>query len=104
MIDKNSKRMGAARFGHRTPGTVLGLPHPPLSRAPHGGADDEAQVGRSEKRQSAPPSCVGCFLRSRASSAGPAVRWLLSELERASTDVPPSPNDERARHIYILVY
>jgi hypothetical protein len=41
------KRMGAARFGHRTPGPLLGLPHPALSRAPHGGADDEAQVSRA---------------------------------------------------------
>src|SRR5215813_1417140 len=32
MIDESSKRMGAARFGHRTPGTVPGLPHP----NPHG--------------------------------------------------------------------
>jgi len=39
----------------------------------------------------------------RASSAGPAVRWLLSELERASSAVPASPKDERARYIYILV-
>ena len=38
MIDESSKRMGAARFGHRTPGTVPGLPHPPSSRAPRGGA------------------------------------------------------------------
>src|SRR5262245_15022702 len=28
MIGETSKRMGAARFGHRTPGTVPGLPHP----------------------------------------------------------------------------
>src|SRR5262249_19718217 len=32
MIDESSKRMGAARFGHRTPRTVPGLPHP----NPHG--------------------------------------------------------------------
>jgi hypothetical protein len=32
MIDESSKRMDAARFGHRTPGTVPGLPHP----NPHG--------------------------------------------------------------------
>jgi hypothetical protein len=32
IIDESSKRMGAARFGHRTPGTVPGLPHP----NPHG--------------------------------------------------------------------
>jgi hypothetical protein len=39
----------------------------------------------------------------RASSAGPAVRWLLSELERASSAVPASPKNERERYIYILV-
>src|SRR5262249_27207592 len=33
MIDESSKRMGAARFGHRTPGTVPGLPHPNLTGA-----------------------------------------------------------------------
>jgi hypothetical protein len=39
----------------------------------------------------------------RASSAGPAVRWLLSELERASSAVPASPKNERERYIHILV-
>jgi hypothetical protein len=39
----------------------------------------------------------------RASSAGPAVRWLLSELERASSAVPASPKNERERYILILV-
>jgi hypothetical protein len=38
-----------------------------------------------------------------ASSAGPAVRWLLSELERASSAGPASPENERRRYIYILV-
>src|SRR5262245_35267785 len=33
----------------------------------------------------------------------PVVRWLLSEVERASSAVPASPKDERARYIYILV-
>src|SRR5262245_11114571 len=33
MIDERSKRMGAARFGNRTPGTVPGLPHPNLTGA-----------------------------------------------------------------------
>jgi hypothetical protein len=32
-----------------------------------------------------------------------AVRWLLSELERASSAVPASPKNERERYIYILV-
>jgi hypothetical protein len=32
-----------------------------------------------------------------------AVRWLLSELERASSAEPASPKDERARYIYIQV-
>jgi hypothetical protein len=32
-----------------------------------------------------------------------AVRWLLSELERASPAVPASPKNERERYIYILV-
>jgi hypothetical protein len=54
--------------------------------APHGGADDAAQVDRSEKRRSA---------LHRA--------WLLSELERASSAEPASPKNQRERHIYILV-
>jgi hypothetical protein len=49
--------------------------------------------------------------RSRARAlAGPnsddlpsAVRWLLSELERASSAGPASPENERNRYIYILV-
>jgi hypothetical protein len=32
-----------------------------------------------------------------------AVRWLLSELERASSAGPASPENERKRYIYILV-
>jgi hypothetical protein len=32
-----------------------------------------------------------------------AVRWLLSELERASSAVPASPKNERERYISILV-
>jgi hypothetical protein len=44
MIDKNSKRMGAARFGHRTPARAAA---PSCSRAPRGGANDEAQVSRA---------------------------------------------------------
>jgi hypothetical protein len=32
-----------------------------------------------------------------------AVRWLLSELERASSAEPASPKNERARYIYIQV-
>jgi len=32
-----------------------------------------------------------------------AVRWLLSELEKASSAVPASPKNERERYIYILV-
>jgi hypothetical protein len=39
----------------------------------------------------------------RASSAGPAVRWLLSELERASSARSASPENERKRYIYVLV-
>jgi hypothetical protein len=32
-----------------------------------------------------------------------AVRWLFSELERASSAMPASPKNERERYIYILV-
>src|SRR6516165_10542133 len=45
MIDESSKRMGAARFGHRTPGTVPGLPHP----NPHG-RHTEAQMAKRESK------------------------------------------------------
>jgi hypothetical protein len=55
MIDKNSK-LGAARFGHRTPGTVPGLPHPPPSRAPRGGANDETQAPTWRRHPSFDPS------------------------------------------------
>src|SRR5438094_4198583 len=56
MIDKSSKRMGAARFGHRTPGTVPGLPHPPSSRAPRGGANEETQAPTWRRHPSFDPS------------------------------------------------
>src|SRR5262249_52464189 len=46
MIDESSKRMGAARFGHRTPGTVPGLPHP----NPHG-RHTEAQMTKRKSRE-----------------------------------------------------
>jgi len=39
------KRMGAARFGHRTLGTVPGLPHP----NPHGRHTD-AQMAKHESK------------------------------------------------------
>jgi len=43
---ENSRRMGAARFGHRTPGTVPGLPHP----NPHG-RHTEAQMTKRKSRE-----------------------------------------------------
>jgi hypothetical protein len=46
IIDESSKRMGAARFGHRTPGTVPGLPHP----NPHG-RHTEAQMTKRKSRE-----------------------------------------------------
>src|SRR6516162_4674624 len=45
MIDESSKRMGAARFGHRTPGTVPGLPHP----NPHGRHTEAHMAKRKPK-------------------------------------------------------
>src|SRR5262245_42293882 len=56
LIDENSKRMGAARFGHRIPGTVPGLPHPPSSRAPRGGANDETRAPTWRRHTSFAPS------------------------------------------------
>src|SRR5262245_21222030 len=48
MIGETSKRMGAARFGHRTPGTVPGLPHP----NPHGRHTEAQMAKRKRKRGS----------------------------------------------------
>jgi hypothetical protein len=52
IIDESSKRMGAARFGHRTPGTVPGLPHP----NPHGRHTEAQMAKRKDKRGGSIPS------------------------------------------------
>ena len=116
--------MGAARFGHRTPGTVPGLPHPPITRAPHGGADDETPGLKARPESSGQPIAwpksaplnddraqrildavvrVSGVTGPKSDDLSSAVRWLLSELEKASSPEPASPKEERERYIYIQV-
>jgi hypothetical protein len=94
--------MGAARFGHRTPGTVPGLPHPPSSRAPRGGANDETQAPTWRRHPSFDPSLIAnleMIARARRAGLAQAMEDMLSEPHR------PDPRDasvEEPQRLYRL--